>query len=210
MTGKRKLARTAPILQPTLHPEITLRMSQPKKTKQKAVKKPAKTPKVASKTGTFAPRQWLWITTITLLGFIAFSPILQAEFVNYDDDYYLIENPLIVNPTGENLKTLVTTFYGNQYSPVSMSLMALEIQLFGSDPASLKFISILIHLVNALLVFFFVKKLFGRMDYAVITAGLFAVHTLQVESVAWLAASAKVGTYSLFFLGSLIGYLVYL
>jgi len=170
-------------------------MSQSKKKKEK--QKPA-------------PNQWIWIAALLVVGFLAFSPVIQAEFINYDDELYITGNPLITQPNGENLKTLYTSFYGNQYSPVAMTIMALEWKVFGGEPGALKFISILLHLANALLVFFFVRKLLKRPDIAIIVSGLFALHTLQVESVAWMAASMKIGTYSLFTLASLLAYLSYL
>jgi protein O-mannosyl-transferase len=93
---------------------------------------------------------------------------------------------------------------------VAMLIMAVEMQILGPDPGPLKFVSILIHLTSAFLVFQLIRKLFGRLDYALIVAGLFTVHTLQVEPVAWMAASMKVGTYSLFFLLSMLSYLHFL
>src|SRR4030095_6597299 len=60
------------------------------------------------------------------------------------------------------------------------------------------------------LVFQLIRQLFKRFDYAIITAGLFALNTVQVESVGWLAASMKIGAYSLFFLSSLLAYVRYL
>jgi len=64
--------------------------------------------------------------------------------------------------------------------------------------------------VNTVLVFQLIRQLFKRFDYAIITAGLFALNTVQVESVAWLAGSMKIGAYSLFFLSSLLAYVRYL
>ena len=61
-----------------------------------------------------------------------------------------------------------------------------------------------------MLVFALIRQLFKRFDYAIITAGLFALNTVQVESVAWLAGSMKIGAYSLFFLATLLAYVRYL
>ena len=77
--------------------------------------------------------------------------------------------------------------------------MAIEVKVFGATAAPLKAIAVLFHLVNTVLVFELIRQLFKRFDYAIITAGLFALNTVQVESVAWLAGSMKIGAYSLFF-----------
>lgn len=184
-------------------------MSQQKKKKtiQPSKAKPARKTESQKMPGRTA---WFFLAGILLLTFLIFLPILKGQFLNYDDDYYITENPLLQAFTGANLNALFTQTYGNQYSPVAMTIMALEIQLLGLNPGALKFVSILFHLANILLVFLLVRKLFSRADYAIITAGLFAVHTLQVESVAWLAASMKVTSYALFSLASMLVYLQYL
>src|SRR5207302_6018078 len=81
---------------------------------------------------------------------------------------------------------------------------------FGATPAPLKAVGVLLHIVNTVLVFQLIRQLFKRFDYAIIVAGLFALNTVQVESVAWLAGSMKIGAYSLFFLSSLLAYVRYL
>jgi tetratricopeptide (TPR) repeat protein len=141
--------------------------------------------------------------------FLVYSPVLQTDFINYDDDIYITENPLIQNPSAANVQRLFTTYYYNQYSPVAMLLMAAQFKAFGSKVVALKAASILLHLANVLLVFLLVRQLFRRFDYAFITAGLFGLHPLQVESVAWLTASMKIGAFALFSLGALLAYAHY-
>lgn len=155
-------------------------------------------------------KERLWLAGILIITLLIYLPILRASFLNYDDDLYITENPLITQLSWEHIKSLFTDFYGNQYSPVAMLIMAIEVKIFGLNAAALKFISILLHLLNVAAVFIFMKRLLGRSEMALIIAGIFAVHTLQVESVAWMAASMKVGTYSLFSVLSLIYYLKFL
>lgn len=154
----------------------------------------------------FSKTNLVILVAIAVAGFIAYSPILQGEFLNYDDELYITQNQPL---TGFDLPSLFSGYIGNQYSPVAMSIMAFEIKMFGLQPGALKFFSIILHLLNGFLVFVFIKKLIRRDDIAVIISALFTVHTLQVESVAWLTASMKIGTYSLFSLASLISYLTY-
>ncbi|MDH3650797.1 MAG: glycosyltransferase family 39 protein, partial [Saprospiraceae bacterium] len=144
------------------------------------------------------------------IAFLAYIPLLGAEFINYDDDLYITENPHVRFLSGDGIKTLFSSYFWNQYSPIAMVIMALEIKIFGLNPLPLKFISILIHLINTFLVFQFVKILFKKYEYALIAAAVFALHPLQVESVAWLTASMKIGTYSLFSLASYISYITWL
>lgn len=151
-------------------------------------------------------RPWIWLGAILVVGFLIYTPILNGQFLHYDDDLYIKLNPLIQTLSLENIGKLFTTFVGNQYSPVAMTIMAIEVAIFGMNAAPLKFISILLHLGNGVAVYYFVKILFKRLDLALIIAGIFTVHAMNVESVAWLTASMKISTFSLFQLLSLISY----
>ena len=117
---------------------------------------------------------------------------------------------MIRNLDWGHLKDIFSTIYQDQYAPVATFIMAIEVKLFGATPAPLKAVCVLLHIVNTVLVFQLIRQLFKRFDYAIITAGLFALNTVQVESVAWLAASMKIGAYSFFFLSSLLAYVRYL
>ncbi len=152
----------------------------------------------------------VWLGIVLVAAVLAYLPMFKASFLNFDDEIYITENPLIRNLDRDNLKALFSTIYQNQYAPVAMLIMALEFKVFGASPQALKAVSLVVHLANTLLVFQLIRQLFRRFDYAIVTAGLFALHPLQVESVAWLTASMKIGAYSLFFLGSLVAYVQYL
>jgi protein O-mannosyl-transferase len=157
-----------------------------------------------------ARNQLLWLGLVLLATFAAYLPVLRAGFTNYDDGLYILENPMIRNPDWGHLKDIFSTIYQNQYAPIATLVMAIEVKVFGATPAPLKAVSVLLHIVNTVLVFQLIRQLFKRFDYAIITAGLFALNTVQVESVAWLAGSMKIGAYSLFFLCSLLAYVRYL
>jgi len=156
------------------------------------------------------PRQWLWLAVVLAGTFLAYLPLLKAQFINYDDGLYVLQNPFIRNLNGAHLKALFTTIYQNQYSPAAMLIMALEVKFFGAWAPALKTVSILFHMLNTVLVFQLVHQLFKRFDYAIVTAALFALNTQQVEAVAWLGASMKIGAYAFFFLSSLLAYIRYL
>src|SRR6476660_8398831 len=157
-----------------------------------------------------ARNQLLWLGLVLLAPFAADLPVLRAGFTNYDDGLYILENPMVRNPDWGHLKDIFFTIYQNQYAPIATLIMAIEVRVFGATPASLKAIAVLLHIVNTVLVFQLIRQLSKRFDYAIITAGLFALNTVQVESVAWMAASMKIGAYSLFFLSSLLAYVRYL
>jgi protein O-mannosyl-transferase len=156
------------------------------------------------------PLRWAALAGLLALIVVVYWDMFTAGFINYDDDVYVTENPLITTLSWENIETLFTGYYRNQYSPVAMFIMAVQITLFGLTAAlPFKIVSMLLHAANALLVFLAVRRLSGRFDYAWITSLFFAVHPMQVESVAWLTASMKIGAYTFFFLLALVLYVLY-
>jgi protein O-mannosyl-transferase len=157
-----------------------------------------------------ARNQLLWLGLVLLATCVAYLPVLRGDFTNYDDGLYILANPMIRNLDWAHFKDLFSTIYRNQYDPIATLIMAMEFKVFGASPTALKAVSLVLHLANTLLVFQLIRHLFNRFDYAIITAALFALNTQQVESVAWLAASTKIGAYSLFFLSSLLAYIRYL
>jgi len=157
-----------------------------------------------------ARNQLLWLGLILLATCVAYLPVLRGGFTNYDDGLYILENPMIRNLDWGHLKDIFSTIYQNQYAPIATLIMAIEVKVFGVTSAPLKVVGVLLHIVNTVLVFELIRQLFKRFDYAIITAGLFALNTVQVESVAWLAGSMKIGAYSVFFLSSLLAYVRYL
>ena len=85
----------------------------------------------------------------------------------------------------------------------------MQYKIDGLSPATFHFGSLVFHLLNVALVFWFIKLLFSRWEIAAITALLFGIHPMQVESVAWVSAGTNIHC-ATFFLGSLVAYLYYL
>lgn len=151
---------------------------------------------------------WMLLGAIVLLTAIAFWPILQNGFTNWDDPTYLENNPLIKELSGTSIKRIFSEVYFANYQPLHILSYAVEYHFFKLNPTGYHAVSLIMHLINVVLVFFFVRKLSGNDFMALITALLFAVNPLRVESVAW-AAERKDLLYSMFFFASLITYLHY-
>ncbi|NNK81099.1 MAG: hypothetical protein HKO93_06350, partial [Flavobacteriales bacterium] len=171
--------------------------------KKHELRKAQKAKKKQDKASDFQKRPW-WVLIAILLTFISYSDIYQNQYLNYDDDVYVTENAPLRTL---DVKTLFSEEFLNQYSPLAMTLMGYEFRLADSDPKVIRFFSVLVHILCVILVFLVFRQLF-RDDYSAgILALLFGVHPMQVESVAWLAASMKIGTYAFFFLLSIWFYL---
>ena len=148
---------------------------------------------------------------ITLITYISFSPATKNNFINWDDNAYVFDNPHLSKPVPEAISYFFASnyFIGN-YIPITMTVYILEYKAAGLDPYFYHKLNIFLHVVNTLLVFYFVYLLSKkRLAVAVIVALLFGIHPMHVESVAWISELKDV-LYSLFFLSGLLLYHHYL
>ena len=153
----------------------------------------------------------LSILSIVLLTAIAFYPALDNQFVSWDDQFYVSSNPLVLNPSVESFKALMTKVVSLNYHPLTMWTLWGNAKISGVESAT-PFIltNIILHLFNSILVFILALHL-SRSKYlvALTTALFFAVHPMHVESVVWVSERKDV-LYAFFFLLSLISYFHYI
>ena len=71
-------------------------------------------------------RNIIYLSIILIISFLAFSPALDNEFVKWDDDWYIQENPQMNNFSFSKIENIFTTFYKGQYSPVSTLILSLS------------------------------------------------------------------------------------
>ncbi|MEI6681618.1 MAG: tetratricopeptide repeat protein [Bacteroidota bacterium] len=151
---------------------------------------------------------YLFPVICVILAIVAFIPVFKAGFVNWDDGDY-VTSAGAVKLLG-NFRAILTTPVQGNFHPLTMLSLALNFAVSGLDATSYHVVNLLLHLLNVLLVFYFAWLLTGKQRWtAFITALLFAIHPLHVESVAWVAERKDV-LYTFFFLAALIRYLKYL
>jgi hypothetical protein len=133
--------------------------------------------------------------TILLLGVLLFAatlllyaPALTHQFVNLDDNHYVTDNLYVTSGlTAENIHWAFHTFTMGNWHPLTWLSHMLDCQLFGVAPAGHHATSVLLHALNALLLFLLLARATGAPVRSFLVAALFAVHPLNVESVAWVA-----------------------
>jgi Flp pilus assembly protein TadD len=135
--------------------------------------------------------------------------LVNNDFVSVDDETYLTNNPAVVGGlTWAGVKWAFTTFHASNWHPLTwLSLMA-SCDVFGTWPVGHHFVNELLHLANVALLFFLMMRMTDRLVACAFVAGVFAVHPLHVESVAWLAERKDVLS-GLFFLLTLHAYVSY-
>ena len=123
----------------------------------------------------------------------AYLPAFHAGFI-WDDDMYVTANPLLTAPDGL-WRIWFSLDSPSQYFPLTYTVFRLEYGLWGLAPAGYHCVNILLHGVNAVLVWQLLRRL--RAPGAWLAAAIFALHPVQVESVAWITELKNV--MSLFF-----------
>jgi tetratricopeptide (TPR) repeat protein len=144
-----------------------------------------------------------------LLAVVTFAVYWQVgshQFVNYDDGKYILENPHVrTGLTSENVIWAFTSTYASNWHPLTWLSHMLDVQLFGLNPGPHHLVNVLIHAVNAILLFLLLLRMTGAYWQSVFVAALFALHPLHVESVAWVAERKDVLS-SFFFMVTLLLY----
>ncbi|MBX2907741.1 MAG: hypothetical protein KF744_16975 [Taibaiella sp.] len=158
------------------------------------------------------------IAAIGIITFFCFRYTLGNQFTLWDDDYYVTNNQYIRAFTAENLKVLFTQdITKNNYHPLCLLSLAVNYHFAGLEPWSYYLTNIVIHIANAVLVFFLFLRLCRKLDLnsqsIAFVSGFgalwFAIHPMHVESVAWIAERKDV-LYAFFYLLGLLSYCSYL
>jgi tetratricopeptide (TPR) repeat protein len=121
-----------------------------------------------------------------LLAGLAFLPSLRNGFV-YDDERYVLLNPLLGSWSWENLRAILTQSYFGNFHPLHHLAIALQHAAFGVEPMGWHAVSLALHALNAALLVRLLLRLGISAAVAWAGAALFAVHPVQAESVAWVS-----------------------
>jgi hypothetical protein len=128
-----------------------------------------------------------------------YNRISQNAFVNFDDDLYIVENPHVqAGLHWETVKWAFTTYDLANWHPLTWLSHVLDYQLFGLNPAGHHYTNLLLHAANVVLLFLLLQSATGFTWRSLMVAALFALHPVNVESVAWAAERKNV--LSMFFL----------
>ena len=145
---------------------------------------------------------------IVLITLAAYSGSLRNDFVDWDDQEYVANNPLIKNLSLPAIRELFTRTYQATYNPLVFLSFAVEYSLIRLNPFYYHLNNTILHCINSVLVFFLVMLLSKNLLLSLLSGVLFGVHPLHVESVAWVAERKDVLS-AVFFLSAFIGYIFY-
>ena len=143
---------------------------------------------------------------VALATLIVYNGVSRNGFINLDDNLYLIQNQHVHEGlTLNTVKWAFTTYEVDNWHPLTWMSFALDWQLFGKNTGGHHYVSALFHALNAALLFLLLESATGFTWRSLFVAALFAVHPVNVESVAW-AAERKNVLSMLFFLLAMLAY----
>jgi hypothetical protein len=153
----------------------------------------------------------LQLCLIILVTGIAFHPSLKNGFTNWDDPELLLENDSVKSLSAGNIRSFFSGSYAGfgGYTPLVFVSYALEYHFFQLDPRIFHIDNLLLHVLNTVLIYFSIFLISRNIRVSFITSLLFGIHPLHVESVAWIQGRKDL-LFSVFFLGALISYLLFL
>ncbi len=145
----------------------------------------------------------LLLVTVTLF---FYNPVAHNGFTNLDDDIYILDNAHVrAGLTWDTVKWAFTSYDAANWHPLTWLSHALDWQLFKLNPAGPHYVNVLLHAWSAVLLFLLLESATGLSWPSLMVAALFALHPVNVESVAW-AAERKNVLSMFFFLATLLAY----
>jgi tetratricopeptide (TPR) repeat protein len=153
----------------------------------------------------------LFLPVLVLVGLVVlvFGQSMDHQFLNYDDDSYVYRNKFVSKGlTWEGVVHAFTEKEIGLWNPLVSLSHQMDVEIFGMNPAGHHFTNVLFHGLSVLLLFFLLRRMTGSVWRSAFVAGVFAIHPLKVESVAWISERKDVLS-GFFFLLTLMAYAEY-
>ncbi len=133
-------------------------------------------------------RRDVWLAAaLVVLVLVAYAPTFTADFVRWDDQFYVTENPLLQEPGGLRAIWNPSDRRAPQFYPLVFTSYWVEFRLWGLDPRGYHAVNVALHTASSLLVLALARGWGFSSWAAALAAAVFALHPVQVASVAWIA-----------------------
>ena len=143
---------------------------------------------------------------LALVTFVAYSPVLNNEFITYDDGSYITENPAVLSGLSwASIQWAFNVGYSGNWHPLTWLSHMVDVSLFGVNPSAHHLTNLLLHMANSILLFLLFQRMTKVIWPSFFVAIVFALHPLHVQSVAW-AAERKDVLSTLFWLLTMLVY----
>ena len=140
---------------------------------------------------------------------LVFGQTVHYEFVNFDDNVYVYENPHVSRALGlQGIAWVFTHEHGSNWHPLTGLSHLLDCQVYRLNAGGHHLTNVLLHAATAVLLFLVLQRMTGGFWPSALVAVIFAAHPLHVESVAWVSERKDVlsGLCFVLTLGAYVGY----
>jgi tetratricopeptide (TPR) repeat protein len=149
-------------------------------------------------------RAFVFALVLAVVTIFAYRPAWNGGFL-WDDDVYITNNELLTAPDGLR-RIWFSLDSPSQYFPLVYTTFRVEHAIWGLDPTGYHWVNLLLHVANALLVWLVLARL--KVPGAWLAGAIFALHPVQVESVAWITERKNV-LMGFFFLLALLAWIAF-
>lgn len=132
-------------------------------------------------------KNYFYILVIIAFTFITFFPSLKNDFVNWDDDIYVLQNTDIRDLNVNSIKNIFSSEYFDFYLPLTIVSYAINYSIGELNPFSYHLLNLILHILSTIILFLLIKNLNFNINIAFFVALIFAIHPLRVESVVWIS-----------------------
>ena len=156
--------------------------------------------------------RWIIVAVCVFLfaiTWLVFGQTLRHDFVSYDDNSYVYENPIVTHGlTLGGVEWAFTHNHAKNWHPLTTISHMLDCQFFGLKAGGHHFTNIFLHTLAVVLLFLVLREMTGNLWRSAFVAALFAIHPQHVESVAWIAERKDVlsGVFFMLTLGAYVRY----
>ncbi len=158
--------------------------SKPKQVNRKGIQSPRDTAAFSL----YKLPSWVFALILMVATIALYYPVSHHPFLNYDDDAYVTENIHVQSGvTWATVQWAFTTFESANWHPLTWISHALDYQMFQLDPGGHHETNVVLHVVNVLLLFWVLLRATESVGPSLMVAALFALHPVNVESVAWIS-----------------------
>ncbi|TAL17558.1 tetratricopeptide repeat protein [bacterium] len=148
------------------------------------------------------------LALLLAVGFL-YAPVSGFDFIKLDDHEYVTMNDMVKGGlTPEGVKDALTKVQQFYWMPLTWLSLMTDAEIYGANAGGFHRTNAILHLLNVLLLFSFLYRATGSPWKSFLAAGLWALHPLRVESVAWVSERKDVLS-AFFFLLALLAYLEY-
>jgi len=133
-------------------------------------------------------RSWPGSCLLAAVACLVFLPAVRCDFVNWDDDSYVYENPVVLGGlTSEGVRRGLTGVFVGNWAPLTILSYQFDATVFGPRPWGFHLTNIVLHALAVALLYVALLRMTGAAGRSAAASLLFAIHPLRVESVAWVS-----------------------